>query len=351
MYDFYVQKWTEEATLERKQGEDIQAANAKALQAQLQEKEKAEKPPERLTSRELMQKFIELEAQPDNPQYKELLKAFAEAKQREEEANEVTAKQVQEDKQQIEDEVEQNVVAGAQEVPIGISNLSDQIAEGSLIPDEGKYVISNVDKIEKLVSDKDIYELEKRLLALEGRNIVQETQAKYEEALQAKAIDEKYRLATKLNANKGEAGTIIGNTLKGFFELSQSKERPTNATVKNINDAVKEIDDYLTLNKGKVFTYESFTQSSQKTQRGLVRLYALVLILEEISKLKSLKTYGIDRLNLDKKMSFGFILNESIQPIFDKISAILYKTVASQKLVKKIKDLNDLHDIEFGLKS
>jgi len=316
------------------------------LQAQLKIKENLEKPQEKLTSKQLLQKFIELDARPDDPAYKELTSAFAKAKQREEEETEIKNKQVEEDKKEIVAEVEENVVAGSQVVPPEVSKLSDEIAAGSLIPEEAKYAISNVEKVEKIVSDKDIYELEKRLFALEGRDIVQETQAKYEEALAAKEINKQYRLATKINANKGETGTIIGNTITGFFELSQNKERPTRETIKNINEAVKEIDDFSKLNKDKVFTFEAINGASPKIQRGIVRIYVLVLILGEISKFRGLQTYGLDRLTLDKTISFKYPFASALDPFFEKLSAVLYKTVASQKLVQRINDLNALFDKE-----
>ena len=332
MYDFYVQKWTEEATLERKQGEkqkdDPQAQAAQDLTGLLKRKEAVE----RLTSKQLLEQFRDLEAPADDPRYAELVTAFAEAKAREEEEREAKQKQDEENAQTIQD-IEQ----------------SGDNAEGLVIPIGASQIINKVTEAEKIASDKASYELTKRLLLLQGRNVEAETLRRFEASLEEKEIEQKYKLVQKLNLNRGQKGTLIGSVLKSFFGLNPGKNAPTEATVENIKRYLGAVEKFIKSEKGKAFDYDGFKTWEPQLQQKIIKLYVMALLLNQISTLKGAKALELDAKKLkDAFFGFEFIFNETMRPVFDKITTLLFNTAAMQKIVKSIKSLNDSFDIQFA---
>lgn len=308
---------------------DIQASIARGLQAALETKEDAEKPTERLTSKQILDQFTELELDINDARYKELLNAFGIAKAREEEEQEAKLKQEEENLQAINDIQE-----------------SGESPEGLLIPIAANDIINKVSAAEKLSNDKATYELEKRLLALQGRNIELETQRKYVESLEEKETKEKYKLAQKINTNKGAKGTLIGNTLSGFFELNKKNEL-SKVTIENIQTFLKSVKTFNSKQEGKVFDYDSFVKWAPDVRTKVIKVYIMALILNQISTIKGLKTVNIEPADLSTAtFAFEFPFNASMRPIFDKITALLFETVAMQKIVKNIDKLN----VEFNKK-
>ena len=75
----------------------------------------------------------------------------------------------------------------------------------------------------------------------------------------------------------------------------------------------------------------------------------MALLLNQISTLKGAKALELDAKKLkDAFFGFEFIFNETMRPVFDKITTLLFNTAAMQKIVKSIKSLNDSFDIQFA---
>lgn len=340
----------DELRLERK--EDPQAQVAQGLSGLLQGKDEAERiqkevnePEKKLTLEEVRSLFASYQGDLLGAEYKQIGDLLEQLVAEREQEKEAQNKKIEEDQSQILGDVQEKDT---------LEELSNILKDPELIGQQIKNLNKKVKKVKQKGLDTATLDLEIRLAELAGKPVKKIIQ----QSLLDAEINEKYKFVDKLNANKGSKGTLIGNETSGFFALTPTDvngyNKPTAETIDKIQKKLSYVEKFIDNNKKIVeqmqrgFNYAGFIDpKNAKAQKYLISLYTIVLFLDEISGILNEKGYGlpIDRLK-NVKLNFKFLYDDSMEPLLDKIFALVYETAAMRSLKAKIIILNNQFKIK-----
>ena len=377
--DLYAQNFTEtvleqlqprSAAEEESKTPDKQAAEARLLAQQLQEKEQIEKfeaaakaaaaaaaasaataavePERKILTLEELEKLIKT---PGSPNFEVNFMTWSELvkKQRieNERAEKIKQTRIAEEAEGLKEiaieatDQRLNDDAPAEQAQ-ALAELSSAIADGSILSPEEQQTIDKVEEITAETFDLETYKLQVQVGALSGVDVEALTQQNYLKALARMEAKKIYKQVENLIYSKKPS--YLKDATVAYFTINKTKKegpKPSKDTIENIRKYINYINNFNTKYQADLITYKDFNVYAEGKQTDIILNILISGMLEQTKTIRSLKTYGIEGSNIKTMLDvFYSKFDGSMTPVFDKVREMLYSAALYKDLKNKIKILN-----------